>query len=614
MPLLKEDGKEIVTPNEMKEYMATGLQEVENAFEMDNPTALSHCDISQIVYLGDGSYNGADLLRLPANKRGEAKPEDLARKAAHFFDDFMMNYVHEGKRYPDAKNNKLLKVMNLGGPEYMIYIDGVPSVQYFSENVDPSVKVNQDMAPEKEIQFKACIAAALMSGKNHVSIARPVLGKDGQMTMDYRQVVPGYSDLTNNEKLSKEAKKRQAGADKLWSFKAIEKDFLNVGKERMKNLTVSIEETILAELNKTQTYQNARWAYLSNPRLRSTIVEVPVDEKGNRINQTEKPQLELPLVSRDDSREYKKDVMDLYRSRGKFAVSNGRDAENLKRLKTFAAARFDELLMPKLTLDADAKQSFYDAAEIPSPLDRVFIDGKPAKTFLKENLGYKADQITDDVLKAEIMGMATGGRNHVDIANAYSLGYDSNVRLQFAEVKLDLSGLDGLEHGYEKSRSARQNQLVRQDALKRHNYLDDLTLGWSKAKCKRARTEPVGKLIESNPEKYYEETGKTLVHAKELEQKRLENQKKRADDLKERNEKASVIKSKISLEELEGPAAEKNMDQRKRSGSVSIKKSKGMPEEKRTVKNDNKFGAVGSQPGAVNKYGAVGSQPTRKRK
>ena len=345
----------------------------------------------------------------------------------------------------------------------------------------------------------------------------------------HRQVVPGYSDLTNNEKLSKEAKKRQAGADKLWSFEAIEKDFLNVGKERMRALTVSIEETILQELNKTQTYQNARWAYLSNPRLRSTIVEVPVDEKGNRINQTEKPQLELPLVSKDDTREYKKDVMDLYRSRGKFAVSNGKDAENLKRLKTFAAARFDELLMPKLTLDADAKQSFYDAAEIPSPLDRVFIDGKPAKTFLKENLGYKADQITDDVLKAEIMGMATGGRNHVDIANAYSLGYDSNVRLQFAEVKLDLSGLDGLEHGYEKSRSARQNQLVRQDALKRHNYLDDLTLGWNKAKCKRARTEPVGKLIESNPEKYYEETGKTLVHAKELEQKRLENQKKRKD-------------------------------------------------------------------------------------
>ena len=68
-------------------------------------------------------------------------------------------------------------------------------------------------------------------------------------------------------------------------------------------------------------------------------------------------------------------------------------------------------------------------------------------------------------------------------------------------------------------------------------------------------------------------------------------------------------KYKSMIEELEGPAAEKNMDQRKRSGSVSIKKSKGMPEEKRTVKNDNKFGAVGSQPGAVNKYGAVGSQP-----
>ena len=612
MPLLKEDGKEIVTPNEMKEYMATGLPEVENAFEMDNPTALSHCDISQIVYLGDGSYNGADLLNLPENKRGEAKPEGLARKAAHFFDDFMMNYVHEGKRYPDAKNNKLLKVMNLGGPEYMIYIDGVPAIQYFSDHVDPTVNkfnLEKGLTPEKEIQFKACIAAALMSGKNHVSIARPVLGKDGQMTMDYRQVVPGYSDLTNDRKLSKEAQKRQAGADKLWSPEACEKDFLSVGKERMRVLTVSIEETILQELNKTQTYQNARWAYLSNPRLRSTIIEVPADEKGNRLGRNENPQLELPLVSKDDTREYKKDVMDLYRSRGKFAVSNGRDAENLKRLKTFAAARFDELLMPKLTLDADAKQSFYDAAEIPSPLDRVFIDGKPAKTFLKENLGYKADQITDDVLKAEIMGMATGGRNHVDIANAYSLGYDSNVRLQFAEVKLDLSGLDGLEHGYEKSRSARQNQLVRQDALKRHNYLDDLTLGWNKAKCKRARTEPVGKLIESNPEKYYEETGKTLVHAKELEQKRLENQKKRADDLKERNEKASVIKSKISLEELEGPAAEKNMDQRKRSGSVSIKKSKGMPEEKRTVKNDNKYGAVGSQPGAVNKYGAVGSQP-----
>ena len=316
-------------------------------------------------------------------------------------------------------------------------------------------------------------------------------------------------------------------------------------------------------------------------------------------------------------------MMDLYRSRGKFAVSNGKDAENLKRLKTFAAARFDELLMPKLTLDADAKQSFYDAAEIPSPLDRVFIDGKPAKTFLKENLGYKADQITDDVLKAEIMGMATGGRNHVDIANAYSLGYDSNVRLQFAEVKLDLSGLDGLEHGYEKSRSARQNQLVRQDALKRHNYLDDLTLSWSSAKCKRSRTEPVGKLIESDPEKYYQETGETLVHAKELEEKRLESLKKRAESLKERTEKAmsmpeehkvNVFKEKISLEELDVPAAEKNMDQRKRSGSVSIKKSKGMPEEKRAVKNVNKFGAVGSQPGTVNKYGAVGSQPMKKRK
>ena len=40
MPLFKEDGNEIVTPNEMKEYMAKGLPEVENAFEMDNPTAL----------------------------------------------------------------------------------------------------------------------------------------------------------------------------------------------------------------------------------------------------------------------------------------------------------------------------------------------------------------------------------------------------------------------------------------------------------------------------------------------------------------------------------------------------------------------------------------------
>ena len=625
LPLLK-DGKEIVTPNEMKEYMATGLPEVENAFEMDNSTALSPCDISQIVYLGDGSYNGADLLNLPANKRGEAKPEDLARKAAHFFDDFMLYYVHEGKRYPDAKNNKLLKTMKLSGPEYMIYIDGVPSIQYFSDHVDPTVNkfnLEKGLTPEKEIQFKACIASALMSGKNHVSIARPVLGKDGQMTMDYRQVVPGYSDLTNDRKLSKEAQKRQAGADKLWSPEAAKKDFLNVGKERMRVLTVSIEETILQELNKTQTYQNARWAYLSNPRLRSTIIEVPADEKGNRLGRNENPQLELPLVSRDDSREYKKDVMDLYRSRGKFAVSNGRDAENLKRLKTFAAARFDELLMPKLTLDADAKQSFYDAAELPSPLDRVFIDGKPAKTFLKEDLGYKADQITDDVLKAEIMGMATGGRNHVDIANAYSLGYDSNVRLQFAELKLDLSGLDGLEHGYEKSRSARQNQLVRQDAVKRHNYLDDLTLNWNSPKSRRAKTEPVGKLIESNPEKYYEETGKTLVYAKELEAKRLESLKKRAESLKERTEKAmstpeehkvNIFKEKISLEELDVPAAEKNMDQRKRSGSVSIKKSKGMPEEKRTVKNDNRFGAVGSQPSADNRFGAIGSQPMKKRK
>ena len=111
MPLLKEDGKEIVTPNEMKEYMATGLPEVENAFEMDNPTALSHCDISQIVYLGDGSYNGADLLNLPANKRGEAKPEGLARKAAHFFDDFMMNYVHEGKRYPAKSTRSSIRTL-----------------------------------------------------------------------------------------------------------------------------------------------------------------------------------------------------------------------------------------------------------------------------------------------------------------------------------------------------------------------------------------------------------------------------------------------------------------------------------------------------------------------
>lgn len=93
------------------------------------------------------------------------------------------------------------------------------------------------------------------------------------------------------------------------------------------------------------------------------------------------------------------------------------------------------------------------------PAEDVYIDGKKAVDHVKSLSGKYTDEFLKrhpDVLKAEIMGAATGARNHVDFIRREP-GHPENFRVQ--ELAMDLSVLDGEKHFYDDSRSYRAAKL-----------------------------------------------------------------------------------------------------------------------------------------------------------
>ena len=98
------------------------------------------------------------------------------------------------------------------------------------------------------------------------------------------------------------------------------------------------------------------------------------------------------------------------------------------------------------SLAADRLPRIYRYAQIRSPLDMFYVDGKPASGLLEKK--YSASERAkmtekgkEDILKAELMAALLSGRHRVDMVRI-KMEKDGSVRVCADEVNLDLSFLD----------------------------------------------------------------------------------------------------------------------------------------------------------------------------
>lgn len=105
------------------------------------------------------------------------------------------------------------------------------------------------------------------------------------------------------------------------------------------------------------------------------------------------------------------------------------------------------------------RDAAYAVMGIQEPEDLIFIDGKPAKAFVKE-LGYKEEELAahPDILRAEIAAAMTGGRSHVDLMVPDKDEKGVTV-MKARELRTDLRDLNGKEHLLESTREKRAQGL-----------------------------------------------------------------------------------------------------------------------------------------------------------
>lgn len=159
--------------------------------------------------------------------------------------------------------------------------------------------------------------------------------------------------------------------------------------------------------------------------------------------------------------------MEMYRSRGKLAPGK-KDTQEKAQKRAFGAEQFlkymsqiDKAVYPEANGEGMPlmRDAAYEDMGIKGPEDLIYIDGKPAKQFVK-GLGYKEEDLKNypEIVRAEIAAAMTGARSHVDILVPDKDEKGMTV-MKARELRTNLRDLNGKEHRLESSREKRADGL-----------------------------------------------------------------------------------------------------------------------------------------------------------
>ena len=493
--IFNQDGKELITQEEIREHYMSQLPER----QYEDGQVLN----VELSVDGDGEYSEQDIRRL-SDLNGLKSDPSLVKKGADYLDDLLDKAIPGAKDYPYTSDASLQGAQILD-PLDLIYINGAPAKMCLPNEMNLSQREKgkgpegYQKEPLKTQFIKAAVAGLISSGTADVTMVYPVRDKDGKLAVEHVRLKPDFTGFDDQELRNRQ--NLQVPQDKIQRTEMGYSGMPGYFRDYMEGLISEAfhgSSAYKQALEKSKEIEDIGDVSLGIGGAADGVLPVPLTGDADR------PQ----GMSQQEYAEFRQNMFDLKEQQGRFADEENEKAQSLR---GEAVRAFDRTVLPRLNEHQDSKQPYYDVANLSDPMDRIRLNGTPAREYLEKSLGYDRNDITDEVIKAEVMTALTSGTPAVDLVSVQAVkvrtaltkaeeerlkeGLEIDTKIteswQFkavtAQIKPDLSGLDQFAIGEEKTRSQiQQEQFV--PVMNKETGVPELDL-----ETGRERIEPANK-------------------------------------------------------------------------------------------------------------------------